>query len=230
MAELCEQLNIVRERIAESCVRHQRNADEVRLLAVSKTKPVDDIQSAFDCGQRAFGENYAQELADKHRHFHSLADIEWHYIGPLQSNKTRLIAESANWMHSLDRDKIATRLNDQRPDEMPPLQVLIQVNIANEVSKSGVRLNDIEALAEQIVECPRLTLRGLMAIPLSTDNATEQRAMFAALRHAQEQLIAQGFKLDTLSMGMSNDMDAAIAEGSTMLRIGTAIFGSRQSA
>ncbi|GGQ09676.1 YggS family pyridoxal phosphate enzyme [Shewanella litoralis] len=198
------------------------------MLAVSKTKPINDIIAAYDAGQRQFGENYVQEGETK---ITTLAtdypDIEWHFIGPLQSNKTRIVAEHFDWMHTVSRDKIAQRLNDQRPNNKKPLNVCIQVNISQEDSKSGVDANQVAMLALTINQLPNLRLRGLMAIPTATADTQLQQQEFANLKTLFDQLQQQYPSIDTLSMGMSGDMDIAIANGSTMVRIGSAIFGER---
>lgn len=196
------------------------------LLAVSKTRRAEEIRTVWRAGGRNFGENYVQEALQKQEALRDLA-ITWHFIGPLQSNKTRPVAEHFDWVHSIDRLKLAQRLNEQRPIGTPPLNVCIQVNIDDEASKSGVAPADAEALAQAIVQLPRLRLRGLMCIPHPWDNEADQRRPLATLRRLFDALNAQGYALDTLSMGMSDDLDAAIAEGSTMLRIGTALFGQR---
>jgi hypothetical protein len=226
MTGICDNLRRIRDEIHRLEARFGRVPDSVQLLAVSKTKPVSDLREALACGQRAFGENYVQELEEKQE---ALADagIEWHFIGPLQSNKSRIVAERADWIHSLDRAKIARRLHAQRPPNMAPLNVCLQVNISGEASKSGVTPDALPALAETIADLPALRLRGLMAIPAPSTDFDAQRRVFAGVREAQEALIARGFALDTLSMGMTGDMAAAIAEGATLVRIGTAIFGAR---
>lgn len=226
MTGICDNLRRIRDEIHQLEARFGRVLDSVRLLAVSKTKPVADLHEALACGQRAFGENYVQELEEKQE---ALADagIEWHFIGPLQSNKSRIVAERADWMHSLDRGKIARRLHEQRPAHMAPLNVCLQVNISGEASKSGVTPEALPALAETIAGLSALRLRGLMAIPAPSTDFDAQRRVFARVREAQEALIARGHVLDTLSMGMTGDMAAAIAEGATLVRIGTAIFGAR---
>ena len=212
-------------RIARAAADAGRNPAEVRLLAVSKTWPADAVREAA-AGQHAFGENYVQEGVAK---VEALADLglEWHFIGPLQSNKTRPVANSFAWVHSIDRLKIAQRLSEQRDVFLPPLQVCIQVNVSGEASKSGVSLAELPGLARAVASLPRLRLRGLMTIPEPTADVALQRSRFAALRQLMAQLRADGLDLDTLSMGMSDDLEAAIAEGSTMVRVGTAIFGSR---
>ncbi len=211
--------------------KYKRPNNSVHLLAVSKTKPIEDIIAAHAYGQISFGENYVQEAVEKinalKNNFDETNKIEWHFIGPLQKNKTRLIAENFDWMHSVDRYIIAQRLSEQRPKDLPPLQVCIQVNIDQEESKSGVAVDKIQHLAEDLVDLKCLKLRGLMAIPKISSDTTQQRKSFAALREQLEQLNQQGFELDTLSMGMSADLEAAIAEGATIVRIGTAIFGKR---
>ena len=213
-------------RIARAAEAAGRDAAEVSLLAVSKTWPADSVREAAAAGQRAFGENYVQEGADKVDALAGLG-LEWHFIGPLQSNKTRLVANRFAWVHSIDRLKIAERLSAQRDAHLPPLEVCIQVNVSGEASKSGVAPAELPALAHAVAGLPRLRLRGLMAIPEPTSDVAVQRARFAALRELRDQLNAGGLALDTLSMGMSDDLEAAIAEGSTMVRVGTAIFGSR---
>ncbi|MEP4145709.1 MAG: YggS family pyridoxal phosphate-dependent enzyme [Halioglobus sp.] len=215
------------ERVRLRSQKSQKAENDIILLAVSKTRPAEDIRAAFECGLTQFGESYLQEAVDK---ITALADlpITWHFIGPIQSNKTRPIAEHFQWAQSIERPKIARRLNDQRPDDIPPLQVCLQVNISGEQSKSGASLDELDALAALVEELPRLELRGLMAIPAATDIESEQRVAFATLRQVFEQLKLKHPQMDTLSMGMSGDMEAAIAEGSTMVRIGTAIFGPRQ--
>lgn len=194
------------------------------LLAVSKTQPAEAIREAFDAGLRDFGENYLQEALEKQA---DLADLplRWHFIGPIQSNKTKAIAEHFDWVHSVDRLKIAQRLSEQRPDALGPLNICIQVNVSGEASKSGCSPEAVAALAETIATLPRLRLRGLMTIPAPTENPVEQRQAFARLRRLKETL---GADLDTLSMGMSQDLEAAIAEGATWVRIGTALFGARE--
>lgn len=198
----------------------------VRLLAVSKTWPADSVREAAAAGQHAFGENYVQEGVAKVDELAGLG-LEWHFIGPLQSNKTRLVANRFSWVHSIDRLKIAERLSEQRDVHLPPLEVCIQVNVSGEASKSGVAPPDLPELARAVAVLPRLRLRGLMTIPEPTPDVALQRARFASLRAMRDELNAAGLALDTLSMGMSDDLEAAIAEGSTLVRVGTAIFGSR---
>ncbi|ELC9522233.1 MULTISPECIES: YggS family pyridoxal phosphate-dependent enzyme [Vibrio diabolicus subgroup] len=207
-----------------------RTPESVQLLAVSKTKPVEAILEAYQAGQTAFGENYVQEGVSKVQHFaehYPDNRIEWHFIGPIQSNKSRLVAEHFDWVHTIDRAKIAQRLNDQRPSELKPLQVLIQVNTSGEASKSGVTEAEVFELAELISRLPNLTLRGLMSIPANVSDYESQLHEFQKLATLKQTLEAQFPEIDTLSMGMSGDMTAAIEAGSTMVRIGTAIFGAR---
>ncbi len=227
MTTISANLQAVLARIGEAARRCGRQPEEISLLAVSKTWPGSYVQEAARAGQKAFGENYVQEGVDKVRET-ALPDLEWHFIGPLQSNKTRLVAEAFQWVHSVDRLKIAERLSQQRPAHLPPLQICLQVNISNEDSKSGVPEEDVASLAQQIAYLPRLKLRGLMTIPAPAPEFAQQRAPFRRLRELYEQLNRNGFELDTLSMGMSNDIEAAIAEGSTLVRVGTAIFGERK--
>lgn len=231
MSTIAAHLDDVLSRIARATADAGRPANSVRLLAVSKTFGADAVREASAAGQRAFGENYVQESLDK---IAALAGervdgerLEWHFIGPLQSNKTRPVAEHFDWVHSVDRLKIAERLSAQRPTGMAPLQVCLQVNISGEASKSGVAPGDVPAVARAIAALPNLRLRGLMAIPEPEDDPARQRAPFRAVRELFDALCAGGLPLDTLSMGMSGDLEAAIAEGATMVRIGTAIFGAR---
>ena len=226
MTTISDNLQAVHERIAAAALKAGRKPEEVLLLAVSKTWSAADVREAVVVGQKAFGENYVQEGIDKVVELSSLK-LEWHFIGPLQSNKSRQVAESFDWVHSVDRLKIAQRLSEQRPDALPPLQVCLQVNVRGEDTKSGVRLEDVEALAQQVMRLPRLRLRGLMAIPAPVDDYAQQRQAFHLVREAFQQLKAGGLPLDTLSMGMTLDLEAAIAEGSTLVRVGTAIFGER---
>lgn len=224
---IAEALAKVTARIHQATLAAQREPESVRLIAVSKTQPADAIAQAYACGQRDFGENYLQEALEKQAELTHLPDIQWHFIGPIQSNKTRPIAENFAWIHSIDREKVAQRLNDQRPDNLPPAQVCLQVNIDDETTKSGVTLAELPALAAAVSKLPRLQLRGLMAIPAASNTPAQQHAAFAKLKDALEELKAQGYPVDTLSMGMSGDLEAAIAEGSTMVRVGTDIFGVR---
>jgi PLP dependent protein len=226
---LCESLGAVRERLARALAAAGRPADAARLLAVSKTKPAAMIREAWHLGQRDFGENYVQEALDKQAELTDLDDIVWHFIGPLQSNKTRPVAEHFAWVHSVDREKIAVRLNAQRPEWLAPLNVCLQVNISDEASKSGVTLEALPSLAEAVLTLPRLRLRGLMAIPAPAEGLAAQREPCARLREALEALRERfpEAPLDTLSMGMTADLEAAVLEGATLVRVGTAIFGVR---
>ena len=204
---------------------------EVRLLAVSKTKPADKVREACALGQREFGESYLQEALIKVQALSDIEDIVWHFIGPIQSNKTRDIASHFHWVHSVDRLKIAKRLNDQRPADLPPLNICLQVNISDEASKSGVSVDELEELVKAVSELPSLSLRGLMAIPARAENKEQQRIPLRALKQALDNLNKNlGLTMDTLSMGMTDDLEAAIEEGSTMVRIGTALFGAREYA
>lgn len=223
----CERIQNLIEEIRACEQACGRTSGSVQLLAVSKRHPGSAIGRALQCGQRDFGENYAQELAEKCLEIGQEVAV-WHFIGPLQSNKTTLVAKHAHWCHSVDRLKIAKRLSDQRHESMPPLQICIQVNVDDEDSKSGVSLEQLPALVKEVAELPRLKLRGLMCIPLASKDPEQQKASFSKLRQAKEQLQQQGYALDTLSMGMSNDYQVAIAEGATIIRVGTAIFGPRQ--
>lgn len=226
MASIAENIQRLRDRVRELEGQYQRESGSVKLLAVSKTHPVEKIHQAMSAGQQDFGENYLQEALDK---IHSLGGerITWHFIGPLQSNKTRDIAEHFDWVHSVDRLKIARRLSEQRPDALPPLNVCVQVNISGESSKSGIAPDECEAFCEAVADLPRLKLRGLMAIPAPTEGLEQQRAVYRPLAETMQQLARQHESLDTLSIGMSDDHEAAIAEGGTMIRLGTAIFGPR---
>ncbi|MER2539970.1 MAG: YggS family pyridoxal phosphate-dependent enzyme [Azonexus sp.] len=226
MSAIATNLQAVRERIAKAARAAGREPDEITLLAVSKTKPLADILCAAEAGQTAFGENYAQEGVDK-MIVTVNRNLSWHFIGPLQSNKTRLVAENYAWVHSIERLKIAERLSAQRPAQLPPLQVCVQVNVSGEASKSGCAPQDALALCQAISTLPGLCLRGLMAIPEASDDPAAQRAPFRQLREIADSIRAAGVPLDTLSMGMSHDLEAAIAEGATIVRIGTAIFGER---
>lgn len=226
MTQLAQALHTVRDSLAAAALAAGRQPTEVALLAVSKTFPADAIREVYAAGQRAFGENYVQELASKAEALADLA-IEWHFIGPLQSNKTRQVAEVAQWVHSIDRLKVAERLSAQRPADMPPLNVCVQVNVSGEDSKSGCELAAAPALLRAVAALPNLRLRGLMCIPEPTPDAALLAARFGVLRQLQQQMAAEGLPLDTLSMGMSADMPQAIAAGSTMVRVGTAIFGAR---
>jgi len=215
------------DRIARAARAVSRDPRSVRLLAVSKTMPAAAIRAVHALGQRAFGENYVQEAVEKRALLDDLADLEWHLVGPLQGNKARLAAETFDWVESVDRLKIAERLAAARPSGRPPLDVLVQVNVSGEVTKSGVSPPQVVGLAQAVAALPGLRLRGIMGIPAPDDDPGRQRAAFAALRASFEACQAAGLAVDTLSMGMSADLEAAIAEGSTQVRVGTAIFGPR---
>jgi pyridoxal phosphate enzyme (YggS family) len=220
-----DSLQVIKKRIAAACVAVGRPSDVVRLLVVSKTFPASAVREAFEAGARAFGENYVQEGLAKIGELIDLrGQVEWHLIGPLQSNKTKPVAEQFDWVHSVDRLKIAQRLNEQRPAGLPPLNICLQVNISGEDSKSGLLPAEVAALAHQVAALPRLKLRGLMAVPEPGPGALAQHRAMAALFDA---LKAEGLALDTLSLGMSADLEDAIAAGSTMVRVGSAIFGAR---
>ncbi len=220
-------LKKVLQRIKEAAKQTNRSTDSIRLIAVSKTKPAADIEQVYQAGQYEFGENYLQEAIDKITSLQHLPNIKWHFIGAIQSNKTRSIAEHFDWVHSIERLKIARRLSEQRPDDLAPLNICLQVNISNEENKAGISLSEVPALAKEVSQLNKLKLRGLMAIPLKTNEPSEQHHYFKQLKDCLDELNQQGMQLDTLSMGMSNDMEAAIAEGATMIRVGTAIFGER---
>lgn len=226
MTTIAANLQAVHARIDAACAAAGRPAGSVRLLAVSKTWPAAAVAAAAAAGQAAFGENYVQEGVDKIAQL-AAQNLEWHFIGPLQSNKTRPVAEQFSWVHSIERLKIAERLSVQRPAHLPPLQVCLQVNVSGEESKSGCAPDEAAALARAIAVLPGLTLRGLMAIPEPSEDEAVQRARFATLRQLLAALKAEGLALDTLSMGMSHDLEAAIMEGATLVRVGTAIFGTR---
>ncbi len=230
MTSIAENLARVRQRIVLAARQCGRDVAEITLLAVSKTKPAQAIREAHACGQRQFGESYVQEALAKQAALADL-DIEWHFIGPIQSNKSRAIAEHFHWVHSVEREKIARRLSDQRPAHLPPLNICLQVNISGEASKSGARPEELDDLVAAVKEMPRLRLRGLMAIPQPAADETEARRPFHAMAVLQAQLAAaHGLALDTLSMGMSGDLEAAIAEGATVVRVGSDIFGARDKA
>jgi hypothetical protein len=226
MNNIEKNLNEIRAQIASAASSCERSADSILLLAVSKKKPASDIRLAFACGQRDFGENYLQEALQKMDELQDL-DITWHFIGAIQSNKTRSIAEAFDWVHCVDRLKIANRLSEQRPASLAPLNICIQVNIDQETSKAGIELSELDGLAMAIAALPGIRLRGLMAIPAPRADYSGQCEAFARLAGALTSLRQQGLDCDTLSMGMTADMDAAIAQGSTLVRIGTAIFGER---
>ena len=230
MSTIEQNLQAVRRTIAQAATEAQRAPDSVTLLAVSKTFGFDAVLAANAAGQTAFGENYLQEALDKIaavRLALPQSAIEWHFIGPIQSNKTRPIAEHFDWVHTVEREKIAARLSEQRPQGMADLNICLQVNISGEASKSGVAPADLPALAHAVAKLPKLRLRGLMAIPEPQTDPALQRAAFAQLRVLYEQLRADGLPLDTLSMGMSADLQAAVLEGATIVRVGSAIFGAR---
>ena len=228
MFSISENLRQVRSRLALTCAAALRGVDDVTLLAVSKTCPAEAVRAAHAAGQRAFGENYVQEALDK---IAALADmragLEWHLIGPLQSNKTRVVAESFDWVHAVDRLKIAERLSSQRPQHLPALNICLQVNVSGEASKSGVAPAELPALAHAVAGLPRLRLRGLMSIPEPVEGLDAQRAPHRELHRWFDKLVQSGLALDTLSMGMSADLEAAVLEGATLVRVGTAIFGAR---
>lgn len=224
--ELAGRLQKVLSQLRSAEHRFVRIAGGVTLLAVSKTRTSEEIRQLAALGQNAFGENYLQEAQQKMDQLQDLA-LEWHFIGPIQSNKTREIASRFAWVHSVDRLKVAARLSQQRPAGMGPLNICIQINIDDEATKAGCRLEALPELAAAVSALPNLCLRGLMVIPLSQTGLEAQRRPFAATQHALNDLNQQGFVLDTLSMGMSQDLDAAVAEGSTMVRVGTALFGPR---
>ena len=223
MSTIADNIGVVSQRIRAAAEAVQRDPDSVHLLAVSKTKPAQAVREAYAAGLRDFGENYLQEALSKQVELTDLP-LSWHFIGPIQSNKTRAIAEHFDWVHSVDRLKIAQRLSEQRPADLPPLNICIQVNVSGEASKSGCTPADLPALASAISALPRLTLRGLMAIPEPTEDRAAQDAAFAAVQSLQASL---NLPLDTLSMGMSHDLESAIAQGATWVRIGTALFGAR---
>jgi pyridoxal phosphate enzyme (YggS family) len=228
MSSIVDNLQQVHGRIEAACAAARRPVQSVTLLAVSKTMPADAVRAAHAAGQRAFGENYVQEAVEK---ISALADLrsqlEWHLIGPLQGNKTRIVAEHFDWVHSVDRLKVAERLSQQRPEHLSPLQVCLQVNVSGESSKSGAAPAEVSALAHAVAALPRLRLRGLMSIPEPAADEAAQRRPHRELHALWQSLRDQGLALDTLSMGMSADLEAAIAEGATLVRVGTAVFGAR---
>ena len=227
MSRIAQNLALIEERIQKAARECGRDPNEIQLLGVSKRFSESDIRSAYEAGVTKFGESYLQEALPKIAALADLA-VEWHFIGPVQSNKTRQIAEHFDWVHSVDRFKIATRLSEQRPSQLKPLNVCIQVNISMEQSKSGIIAEALKEFASQISELPRLRFRGLMAIVEKTSDQQQQRGMFARLRSLFDDLNQHGYKVDTLSMGMTNDLEAAVIEGSTLLRIGTGLFGPRE--
>ncbi len=233
MTTISNNLQRVRERMAAACAAAGRGVDEVRLLAVSKTFGPEAVREAVDAGQRAFGENYVQEAVAKILALNAqqpTLKLEWHMIGPIQSNKTRLVAEHFDWAHSVDRLRVAQRLSEQRPADRAPLQVCLQVNIDGGPTKSGVAPDEALALAREVAKLPRLRLRGLMTIPEPAPDFVAQQAVHARARALFDEIVGAGVALDTLSMGMTADLEAAIQAGSTMVRVGTAIFGSRPRA
>lgn len=226
MIDIADKLAQLRERITQAEQNYGREIGSVKLLAVSKAQPLTNLQQAIEAGQRLFGENYLREallkidvLAEQH--------LEWHFIGKIQSNKTQWIAKHFDWVHTIDRIKVAERLSAQRPENLPPLNVCIEVNIDNEANKAGVKLTELTELAFTVAKLPNLKLRGLMAIPAARQTFEQQREPFKKLRLALEELKSHGMALDTLSMGMSEDFVAAIAEGATIVRVGSALFGKR---
>ena len=227
MKSIAQNLQCLYKQIVDAEQKYGRKTGSVTLLAVSKTHPVKKIRAAAEAGQHHFGESYLQEAVRKIREI-DYPGLIWHFIGPIQTNKTRGIAENFSWVHSLDRLKIARRLNDMRPAPMPPLNVCIQINISGEMTKSGIEPEQLPSLVSRLSELPRLRFRGLMAMPAQNDDFDVQRRTFRKLREYSEQLQAAGHNLDTLSMGTTGDMEAAIAEGATIVRIGTAIFGPRE--
>lgn len=224
---ISQNLSVISRQIQQYSLSCKRAENSVKLLAVSKTKPIEAIQAAIDAGQRAFGENYVQEGVEKIQHFTGNDELEWHFIGHLQSNKTRVVAEHFDWVQTIDRLKIAQRLSEQRPSNLPALNVLIQINISDENSKSGISPQEMLPLAREITQLPNLKLRGLMAIPKPESDPAQQKIALNEMQQLFQQLQAEFEGIDTLSMGMSDDMQAAIECGSTMVRIGTAIFGAR---
>jgi len=228
MSDIAARLAAVRERLRAAEARFGRTPGSVALLAVSKRQPPEALRQALAAGQHAFGENYLQEALAKRE---SLADspVEWHFVGPLQSNKTKPAAECFDWIHTLERLKVARRLSDQRPAGRAPLNCCIQVNVSGEASKSGVAPDEAPDLAEAVAALPGLRLRGLMTLPAPSEGLEAQRVPFRQLRELLERIDARGLGLDTLSMGMSDDLEAAVAEGATLVRIGTAVFGPRPS-
>lgn len=226
MTNFRDRLNRVQARIRAAAQQAGRDPAAVQLLAVSKTRPAADIREAFGCGQRRFGENYLQEALDKQQQLLDLT-IEWHFIGPLQSNKTRAIAENFDWVHSVDRLKVARRLSEQRPADRPPLNICVQVNLDREASKSGVMPEALDSLLESLQPLPNIQVRGLMAIPAARRDPQQQRQALQPLADALARLQPRHPQLDTLSMGMSGDLEAAISAGATLVRIGTDLFGPR---
>lgn len=227
MTNIQQNLEALHQQIQTYALRYNRDPATIRLVAASKSQSIDAIQAAFSAGQKTFGENYLQEAVEKITVLNN-EKIEWHFIGPIQSNKTKSIATYFDWAHCVNSLKIAARLNEQRPAHLPPLNICIQVNISEETSKAGIHPNELLELATSLSTYSHLKLRGLMTIPAIQENVLDQRAEFRKLFLLNQILSENGLKLDTLSMGMSGDMEAAIAEGSTLLRIGTTIFGERK--
>ena len=228
MNNLAERFQAAHQRVQLAAEKYGRKESEITLLAVSKTKPMQAIKQAHACGQLQFGENYVQEAVEKAQALSSLP-LQWHFIGPIQSNKTRLLAEHVNWVQTIDRIKIAQRLDAQRTAHLNPINICIQVNVSREPQKAGILPEQLEETVAAIQQLPNLRLRGLMAIPQHSDIEAEQRAAFAEMYRLYEWLQSQSTGIDTLSMGMSGDLEAAIAEGSTMVRLGTALFGARET-
>lgn len=226
MTAIVSNMQAIRAAIKQAALVAKRDAAEISLLAVSKTMPASSIREAYIAGQTAFGENYLQEALDKMQELKDLP-LDWHFIGPIQSNKTRLIAENFKWVHSVDRFKIAQRLSEQRPAALPPLNICLQINVSGENSKGGIKAEEAATMAAAIAQLPNLKLRGLMAIPAPAEEMSAQRLPFVKMRELMADLNQQGLALDTLSMGMSHDLEAAILEGATIVRVGTAIFGKR---
>ena len=223
---LIQNYQSVIDKVKQISLLHRQNADAVQLIAVSKTFPSEDIRVLYQQGQRHFGENYIQEWSQKTEQLQDL-DIQWHIIGQIQSNKSRVVAEKAAWVHTIDREKIAKRLHEQRPESLPALNVCIEVNTSGDAGKHGVAPEEVLALAQSIQNMSRLRLRGLMCVPSHSDDVAQLRQEFALMQSLQQQLQAQGLPVDVLSMGMSGDMEEAIAAGATHVRIGSAIFGQR---
>jgi PLP dependent protein len=227
MSTLEQRYHDVKAHIYSACEQVQRSTNEIKLLAVSKTKPAHMVETLYQIGQRSFGENYLQDAVEKITKLAHLCDIEWHFIGPIQSNKTRIIAESFHWVETLDREKIAQRLNDQRPQGLPPLKVLIQVNISREPQKSGIPAEEVENFANFIEQQPSLSLQGLMCIPAATQNEGKLAAQFDEMQQLLKRLTNNHPQCTVLSMGMSSDLELAVKHGSSQVRIGTDIFGAR---
>lgn len=230
MSVISQNLQVVRDNISQCAQKTGRSAQDVQLLAVTKTWGVQEVLAAARAGQRAFGENYEQEAIAKIEALKAQAEfeMEWHFIGPIQSNKTRSIAQNFDWVHTIDRLRIAQRLSDQRPASLPPLNICLQINISHEENKSGVLPVDAMALAKDVMALPNIKLRGLMAIPKEEIDPNTQREAFHAMRNLYDEMRSHGIEMDTLSMGMSGDMEAAIAEGASIVRVGSAIFGYRE--